>query len=182
MSKSGAIYLSDIGMVVDYMWFDFSLDDWAWEKRWSDRMIVEENLFQAWRKLLDKYARLKTAFFGEGALCDIVFREAVINLLVHQDYATSGRQAVLRWFKDRIVFRNPGGTFPGERGNENLEPGQKWERNPLIFRAFKDLGLIQSPGPGLRNIEENWVKLGFVKPVVTINRKDDTFELVLLKE
>ncbi len=42
--------------VVDYQRIDQMEDNWDADKRWHDRMVIESNLFEAWRVLIDKYS------------------------------------------------------------------------------------------------------------------------------
>ena len=43
------------------------------------------------------------------------FREAAINLLIHQDYGDHGRKASIRFFRDRMVLWNPWRRFCHDR-------------------------------------------------------------------
>jgi ATP-dependent DNA helicase RecG len=62
-----------------------------------------------------------------------VFREAIINLLIHQDYGDSSSKAVIKFFRDGIQFWNPGDVF----GNDSrlMEPGEKEVRNPATTKS-----------------------------------------------
>ena len=51
-----------------------------------------------------------------------VFREAAVNLLIHQDYADHCRKAVITFFLDEIQFWNPGDVFGDDR--TLLQPGE----------------------------------------------------------
>ena len=87
--------------VVDWQW---SRGDWSEEladERWADRLVIETNLVEAWRTLLDCYFRRAERPFSvnvetlqrEDSPPDyIAFREAAINLLMHQDYADHTRK------------------------------------------------------------------------------------------
>ncbi len=64
----------------------------------------------------------------------LAFRESVINLLIHQDYADHNRKATIYFYKDRTVLQNPGDSFADT--DELLEPGAKPLRNPRIVSAL----------------------------------------------
>ena len=74
----------------------------------------------------------------------ISFREAAINLLIHQDYGDHGRKASIRFLRDRTAFWNPGDAFATT--DELLDPTEKDVRNPAIVAAFRRIGLSEQAG------------------------------------
>ena len=38
-------------------------------------------------------------------------REALVNLVTHQDYADPSRTATILWWSDRVCFENPGDSY-----------------------------------------------------------------------
>jgi ATP-dependent DNA helicase RecG len=110
----------------------------------------------------------------------IAFREAAVNVLIHQDYADHSRKAEIRHFTDQTVFWNPGDAFASLA--DLLDPGEKEVRNPRIVTAFRRIGLSENAGWGLRDVFTNWQQLGNVPPVITNDKSRKTFELVLRKE
>ena len=74
------------------------------------------------------------------------FRESMINLLMHQDYADHSRTAVIRHYRDQTVFWNPGDAFAADP--HLLEPGEREVRNPRIVLAFRRIGLSEHAGWG----------------------------------
>jgi ATP-dependent DNA helicase RecG len=110
----------------------------------------------------------------------IAFREAVINVLIHQDYSDHSRKPEIRHFSDRTIFWNPGDAFASFA--DLLEPGEKEVRNPRIVTAFRRIGLSENAGWGLRDVFTNWQQLGNVPPVIHNDKAAKTFELVLPKE
>ena len=175
--------------VVDYQRIDTRFDQWTPEKRWSDRLVFEENIIQTWLGLVEKFSRMSEKSFSVDAATMrrtddppdyISFREAVINLLIHQDYGDHTRKPVVKFFLDRTIFWNPGDAFADNE--ELLEATEKEVRNPLIVGAFRRIGLSDQAGTGIRSIYRNWNDLGNTPPSVTNNKADKTFELILLKE
>ena len=175
--------------VVDCQFIDSPFHSWSTDRRWYDRIVVEENLVQAWLRLSERYAKHAVHPFGVDAATlrrdddppDYVsFREAAINLLIHQDYGDHGRKASIRFFRDRTVFWNPGDSFAAT--DELLDPTEKEVRNPAIVAAFRRIGLSEQAGTGVRAIFQGWQRLGYVPPVIQDDRAKKTFELLLLRE
>jgi len=110
----------------------------------------------------------------------ISFREAAINLLIHQDYGDHTRKPVIKIFADRTVFWNPGDSIATV--DQLLEPTEKEVRNPAIVNAFRRIGLSDQAGTGMRSIVGNWRQLGYVPPVIENDKAAKTFKLVLQKE
>ena len=175
--------------VVDCQFIDSPFHSWSTDRRWNDRIVVEENLVQAWLTLSERYAKHAEHPFGVDAATlrrdddppDYVsFREAAINLLIHQDYGDHGRKASIRFFRDRTVFWNPGDSFAAT--DELLDPTEKEVRNPAIVAAFRRIGLSEQAGTGVRAIFQGWQRLGHVPPVIEDDKAKKTFGLVLLRE
>lgn len=110
----------------------------------------------------------------------VAFREAAINLLIHQDYGDHGRKASVKIFADRTVFWNPGDAFATEA--ELLDPTEKEVRNPTIVKAFRRIGLSDQAGTGIRAIFRNWHELGRFPPQLKNDSARKDFELVLHTE
>ena len=175
--------------IVDCQFIASTLDSWSADRRWTDRIVVEENLVLAWLTLSERYVQHAEHPFGVDAATlrrdddppdYISFREAAINLLIHQDYGDHGRKASIKFFRDRTVFWNPGDAFA--RTDELLDPTEKEVRNPAIVAAFRRIGLGEQAGTGLRAIFRGWQRLGHVPPVIKSDKAGKTFELLLLRE
>ena len=175
--------------VVDCQFIDSTSDSWSTDRRWTDRVVVEENLIQAWLMLSDRYMQHATHPFGVDAATlrrdddppdYISFREAAINLLIHQDYGDHGRKASIRFFRDQTGFWNPGDAFATT--DELLDPTEKEVRNPAIVAAFRRIGLSEQAGTGVRAIFRDWQRLGYVPPLINNDKARKTFELLLLRE
>ena len=175
--------------VVDCQFINSTFDAWPPDLRWSDRVVVEENLVQAWLILSERYVRRADRPFridpatlrrDDDPPDYTSFRESAINLLLHQDYGDQGRHASIRLFRDRMEFRNPGDAFATI--DELLEPGAKEERNPKIVAAFRRLGLSEQAGAGIRAIFRNWQALGHVPPMIDNDKTKKAFEVCLVRE
>jgi len=174
--------------IVDYQRIDFRIEDWTPEHRWSDRVTIEENLVHAWWLIVEKYMKLAERPFSLDAATMrrddeppdyISFREAAVNLLMHQDYGDHTRMARIQLFRDRTSFLNPGDAFYTE--SQLLDTGAKNVRNPSIVNAFRRIGLSDQAGTGIRAIFRSWHRLGHIPPEIHNERGEKTFELVLKK-
>jgi ATP-dependent DNA helicase RecG len=157
------------------------------ETRWLDRLLCEDNIIQTWNALLAKYL-----FYMPKPFQDIdpetlgrrddppgfrVFREAAVNLLIHQDYGDHTRKAVIKFFSDGLEFWNPGDVFGDD--SKLWEPGEKEVRNPSLVRAFRHISMCEQAGTGLRMMRDVWPKLGHPAPDYRNDRAGKSFELFL---
>jgi len=175
--------------VVDCQRFNIKMDDAPTAQRWIDRVVIDQNLVNAWRILLDWYMKMAEHPFKidphtlqrvDEPPDYIAFRESAINLLIHQDYADHSRKPEIRHYLDRTIFKNPGDAFGDNI--DLLEPGEKEVRNPRIVTAFRRIGLSEHAGWGLREVFRNWQQLGNIPPQIINNKTKKTFQLTLLKE
>lgn len=147
---------------LDVQLLGYATDEEMPGTRWIDRFVCEENIIQAWIQLVTKYR-----FFMPKPFRDIdpvtlgrrddppgfrVFREAAMNLLMHQDYGDHSRKAVIKFFRDGIQFWNPGDVFGDD--TRLLEPGEKEVRNPGIIAAMRRIAMCEQAGTGMRMMRE----------------------------
>ena len=175
--------------VVDWQWNRGHWSEELADERWADRLVIETNLVETWKTLADRYLQRAEKPFSidpETLRRDdlppdyLAFREAAINLLIHQDYADHTRKPVIRVFDDRALLWNPGDAFAS--ADELLDPGEKEVRNPRIVAAFRRIGLSEQAGTGIRAIFGMWRRLGLVPPIIDNDRTRKAFQLTLLKE
>ncbi len=175
--------------VVDYQRIDSPEDNWDADKRWHDRLVIESNLFEAWRVLFDKYSLIADVPFSldettmqrrDDSLEYRSFREAAVNLLIHQDYGDAMRKAEIKIFKDKTVFWNPGSAYSSVEAL--LESRHHPIRNPLIVRIFRQIGLCEEAGTGIRTIMDDCRKLGLFPAQITNDKSDFSFSIAILKK
>lgn len=105
---------------------------------------------------------------------EIAVREALLNLLVHRDYAFSA-SALIIIYEDRMEFVSIGGLMPGI-DLEDVMAGISVCRNQDLANVFYRLHLIEAYGTGISKIigayadEEE-------KPVIETTR--NTFKIIL---
>lgn len=175
--------------VVDCQRYSFRREMADTGARWFDRLVIEENLISTWRTLIEWYDKLAEHPFRLDPATMLrddtppdyqAFREAMVNMVVHQDYAEQGRKAVIRHYPDQTVFWNPGDAFAADV--DLWEPGEKEVRNPKLALAFRRIGLGENAGWGLRDVFRNWLNLGHVPPTITNDKRRKSFELALVRQ
>ncbi|MCK5852857.1 putative DNA binding domain-containing protein [bacterium] len=92
-------------------------------------------------------------------------REIVINMIVHRDYRDSSH-SIIKIFDDKIEFFNPGKLY-GNLTIANLlsDNYTSQTRNKLIAKAFKEIGLIERYGSGIRRIINICSDYGLKQPL-----------------
>ncbi len=98
------------------------------------------------------------------SLPPVAVREAVINAVVHTDYAQRGAPLRLSIFDDRIEVENPG-LLPFGLTIEDLPHGVSKLRNRVIGRVFHALGLIEQWGSGIQRMTAACREAGLAAPV-----------------
>jgi predicted HTH transcriptional regulator len=94
----------------------------------------------------------------------VALREAVVNAVVHADYAQRGSLLRVAIFVDRMEIDNPGGLMPGLTLDE-IHRGISRLRNRAIGRVFHELGLIEQWGRGIPRMTNACVQAGLPEPV-----------------
>lgn len=172
---------------LDVQFLPYGSKDDLPEVRWIDRYVSEDNIITTWQQLVAKYL-----FFMPKPFSGIdphtlarqdtppgyrVFREAAVNLLIHQDYGDHSRKAVIKFYQDGIQLVNPGDVFGDD--SRLLEPGEKEVRNPAIVAAMRRIILCEQAGTGFRMMLNQWKKLGHPEPKYTNDRSWKAFEFFL---
>lgn len=106
-----------------------------------------------------------------------VFREAAVNLLIHQDYGDHSRKAVIQFHTDGIHLWNPGDSYTDAR--RLLEPGEKEVRNPAIAMALRRIHMCEQAGTGLRMMQREWQALGHAAPRIDNDRARKAYSMFL---
>jgi len=176
-------------IVVDLQLYRHSASEYSPSIRWADRVTIEANLIEAWKAILDFYLKHSEKPFAVDPATlrrhddppdYISFREAAINLLIHQDFGDATRVPVIRFFRDQVEFFNPGDALASRE--QLLDPGDKEVRNPRIVGAFRRIGLSDQGGTGVGAIFEGWRRLGFVPPEIENDKAEKSFRLRLRRE
>lgn len=94
----------------------------------------------------------------------IALREALVNAVVHRNYALSAPIKVAI-FEDRIEVFSPG-IFPGPFDVNNLTSGVTYIRNTAITKVFREAGYIEKLGSGFTTMVESYKSMGLKPPTV----------------
>lgn len=92
-----------------------------------------------------------------------VFREAIINAIIHRDYAISGSDIKIAIYNSRIDIISPGG-LPKTITIEEIYAGRSEIRNKIIAKIFREAGIIEQWGSGIPRIRETCEKEGLKAP------------------
>ena len=93
----------------------------------------------------------------------VAIREAVMNAVVHADYAQQGAPIRLAMFDDRIEIENPG-LLPFGLTIEDIQQGVSKLRNRVIGRVFHELRLIEQWGSGIQRMTTACQEAGLEAP------------------
>lgn len=153
------------------------------ETRWDDRIVWEGNLFGAFEVIYPKLIEGQPVPFKlQGGVridetpVQIALREALVNLLVHADYAETQPSLISR-SPEGYTFRNPGSSrIPM---NDLLTGDRSDPRNPELVRMFRFIGLADEGGTGMPKILSAWRELGFRSPRIDVGTERYEFEIRL---
>ena len=99
------------------------------------------------------------------SLPPVALREAIVNAVVHADYAQRGAPIRLAIFDDRVEIENPGLLPPGLTV-EDLRRGVSKLRNRVLGRVFQELGLIEQWGSGIQRMSAACRDAGLPPPAL----------------
>jgi len=122
--------------------------------RYDDRLIVETNLLDSYESLMGfAQKHLWDKFYLEGdvriSLRDVITREMLVNTLIHREFT---RLCIARFIieKDKMFIENGNRALKGGAITpDDFEPTPK---NPIIAAFFRNIGLADEPGSGVRNL------------------------------
>jgi len=80
-------------------------------------------------------------------------REALINAIIHRDYAILGSDIKVAIYDDMLEITSPG-PLPDALPVEELGTGRSEIRNRVLAPIFKELKLIEAWGSGIQKIRE----------------------------
>jgi predicted HTH transcriptional regulator len=153
------------------------------DARFDERDEVEENLIVALRRAItfvaqhvgiEDAAGLERA---EGSADYIAMREALVNLLIHQDYRDPSAAGQITLVPDGMTVFNPGHSLVSP---ERLSDGYRSQsRNPLIARAFRLIRYAELGGTGLMSLQRAWRQAHRKPPRFNSSEKNNTFSLDL---
>jgi predicted HTH transcriptional regulator len=99
----------------------------------------------------------------EPAVPPVALREALLNAVVHADYAQRGAPIRLAIHDDRVEITNPG-LLPAGLTLEDLRHGVSKLRNRVIGRVFHALKMVEQWGSGVARMERSMKEAGLPAP------------------
>ena len=79
----------------------------------------------------------------------IVIREIIANLIVHQDFSVKGSNPMVEIYENRVEFSNPGAPINEANRLLDLPP---ISRNEALANLFRKMHLVESRGSGIDKI------------------------------
>ena len=79
---------------------------------------------------------------------DKVFRELLVNAVIHRNYAITGSRIRVQLFTDRIEFISPG-RLPNSVSIAKLSMGVSYAANPIIVKFMENMRYMDRLGRGL---------------------------------
>lgn len=121
--------------------------------RYDDRDVIITNLIDSYDRLI-KFGQkhLNDLFVLEGIVNvnarDRILREIVSNTLAHRDYS-SGFPAKMIIDDEKIIIENS--NLAHGNGALDLQKFEPYPKNPPISKVFREIGLADELGSGMRN-------------------------------
>lgn len=121
--------------------------------RYDDRDVVITNLIESYDRLMEFGKKhLNDVFTLDGvqriSARDKILREIISNLLMHRDFS-SGYVPKLVIERNKITTENA--NLAHGHGNLNLKTFKPFAKNPPIAKVFREIGLADELGSGMRN-------------------------------
>ena len=122
--------------------------------RYDDRLIVQTNLVESYERLMGFAEKhLLDKFYLESdariSLSGAIAREMLVNTLMHREF-TAPYYAKFIIESSRMYTENANRAVTGEAITpDNFEPNPK---NPIIAAFFRNIGLADELGSGVRNL------------------------------
>ena len=123
------------------------------EDRYDDRDVVITNLIDSYDRLIEfGQKHLNDLFVLDGIVNvnarDRILREIVSNTLAHRDFS-SGFPAKMIIDDEKITVENS--NLAHGMGALDLQKFEPFPKNPTISKVFREIGLADELGSGMRN-------------------------------
>ena len=121
--------------------------------RYDDRDVILTNLLDSYDRMIAfGQKHLNDSFVLDGiqsvSARDAILREIVSNSLAHRDYSNP-YVAQFLIEKDRIIVKN--GNRAHGIGALSIKSFEPFPKNPSISKVFREMGLADELGSGMRN-------------------------------
>ena len=146
--------------------------------RYDDRDFVDVNLVESYDRIMAFVQKhLPNPFHLEGtasiSIRDAIFREVASNLLIHREY-TSAFPAKLIIEYGRVRTENS--SRPHGFGRLDPETFTPFPKNPVIAKFFRQIGLADELGSGMRKLLKYGRAYGGAEPELI---EGDVFRIII---
>ena len=119
------------------------LADNAWERL---NLAISKSI-----RFVEDEAKFRPSVLFPQAAC----REALVNAIVHRNYAIEGRGIEISIYPDKMEISSPG-MLLSTISLEDLKSGSgvHESRNPIIARVLREVGYVREVGEGIRRIQQ----------------------------
>ena len=179
-TRAGLLMFGKYASITDPVctpWYFPDYQEWLEDdntQRWTDRIYPngtwEPNLYQFFHRVYTKLAQYQPVKFSlkgieriDDTSAHMAMREALVNTLVHCNYAIQGNILIKRT-KDGIIMRNPGRMLISI--DDFYAGSHSTCRNPYIQKMFMLLGYGERAGSGADIIVKGWLKYNKERPVI----------------
>ena len=107
-------------------------------------------------------------------------REALVNAVIHRDYAVTGSQVLLEVFDDRIVVTSPGALPNHMTVEQARRGGAPRSRNEMMANALVVRGLMERRGRGWLTMRHTMARFNGTEPEL-INDERNRFVRVTFR-
>ena len=121
--------------------------------RYDDRDVIITNLIDSYNRLMSfGQKHLNDLFILDGIVSvkarDRILREIISNTLAHRDYS-SGFPAKMIIDEEKIIIENS--NLAHGIGILDIQKFEPFPKNPSISKVFREIGLADELGSGMRN-------------------------------
>ena len=146
--------------------------------RYDDRDFVDVNLVESYDRIMAfVHKHLPNPFHLEGttsiSIRDAIFREVVSNLLIHREYTNA--------FPAKMIIeygqvRTENSSRPHGFGRLDPETFTPFPKNPVIAKFFRQIGLADELGSGMRKMMKYGRVYGGAEPELI---EGDVFKIII---
>ena len=101
-----------------------------------------------------------------------VLREALVNAVIHRDYAVVGSQILLEVFDDRIVVTSPGALPNHMTVEQARKGGAPRSRNEMMANAMVVRGLMERRGRGWLTMRHAMMRFNGTEPALVSDERN----------
>jgi ATP-dependent DNA helicase RecG len=109
-----------------------------------------------------------------------VFRELIVNAIIHRDYTITGSEVQVWIYEDRIEIKSPG-AIPNTITVEKMKFGAKYHRNPVLAQFFYYAGYAEMMGQGIPMVDK-WLEENGNPPLEIIVENENELLSIIRRE